>query len=79
MTIYQVPVSQELLDVAGDWQPVSGLRLVSQDGPWAGNPGMVLCMFEDDDAPPELAGKIVDLTLKKFGTTVEVTGRTVIG
>ena len=62
MVRYQVPVSRDLLD-AQPWEPVAGFRMLTTDGPWPGHPGMVLCTFEDDGAPRELDGKIVDVTL----------------
>jgi hypothetical protein len=78
MTRIRVPVSGQLLEARDGWVMASGLRIVSVDGPWDGHPGVSLCTFDDDDAPEDLAGKIVELTLTRFGVTTEITGRTVI-
>jgi hypothetical protein len=70
---YQVPVSDPLLEDLAVWEQVEGLRLISVDGEWR-PPGtgpseviapVKLCTVEDDGAPPELAGKIVDVTLAR--------------
>jgi len=66
VTRYQVPVSQPLLDER-PWLPVEGFRLISEDGPQPGHPGVVLCAFEDDDAPAELEGKIVEPVFRRSG------------
>lgn len=81
---YQVPVSAELL--AGFLVPaataVKGLRFIRSDGPWAKDPRVVLCTFEDDGAGEELAGQLVDLTLARTdtpdGPLITVSGREII-
>jgi hypothetical protein len=81
---YQVPVSAEAL--AGFLPPplhtVRGLRFVSSDGLWGADPRVVLCTFEDDEAPPELDGQLVDLTLSRTetpdGPLIEVLSRSPI-
>lgn len=67
---YQVIIADPILEDPEIWAKAEGLALVSVDGPWApadGSPshGAKLCTIEDDGAPPELDGKLVDLTLTR--------------
>lgn len=56
--------------------PVEGFRLVSADGPWLAHPGVTICTFEDDGAPAELEGKLVELTFTRGEDgAVTITGR----
>jgi hypothetical protein len=64
VTTYRVPVSDSLLTQREYWQDVPGFRLISVDGPWLAHPDISICTFEDDDAPPELEGKLVEPTLR---------------
>lgn len=57
--VYQAPVSDSLLMQRDYWLAVRGFRLVSVDGPWRGHPGDTLCTFSDEEAPAELAGRLV--------------------
>jgi hypothetical protein len=81
MTYYQVPVSDALLLKPAYWAPVAGLRMVSVDGAWPAHPDVTLCTFEDDGAPPELAGKLVEPVIRTDaeGENAQVVGRMVIG
>lgn len=63
MTTYRVPVADPLLADRDYWEPVEGLRLISVDGPWLAHPDVTICTFEDDDAPGELEGKLVEPVL----------------
>lgn len=65
MTRYRVPVADQLLLDKDFWVPVEGLRLVSVDGPWLAHPDMTICTFEDDDAPADLEGKLIEPVLQK--------------
>jgi hypothetical protein len=84
---YQVIISDPVLEDPQIWGRVEGLRLVSVTGPWIppGEPdrGMKLCVLEDDGAPPELAGKLVDITIGRDISGAEpriyVDSRTVTG
>lgn len=83
MTRYRVPVEDKLLLELDSWLPVEGFRLISVDGPWLAHPNITICTFEDDDAPPELEGKLVEPTLQSHyqdGEQVAVTvlSRTVV-
>jgi hypothetical protein len=57
---YYVLVSQELLDWFVPWEN-AGLRMLV----WGEftEPGVRWCLIEDDNAPPELNNKRVELTL----------------
>lgn len=57
---YRVPVADPLLEDRDFWKPVTGFRLVSVDGPWLAHPEVTICTFEDDNAPSELEGKLVE-------------------
>lgn len=59
---YWVLVADELLGEPSPWAEV-GLRL-AEYGPWK-EPGVRWCLFEDPDAPPELDGKKVELTVSR--------------
>lgn len=71
---YYVLVSRELVS-AGD--PVSweeaGLHLMA----WGdvSDPGPSWCLFEDDNAPPELNGKKVELTMTRAEDEIQVSRR----
>ena len=65
MTRYRVPVSDALLLERDAWLPVEGFRLVSVDGPWLAHPDITICTFEDDNAPAELEGKLVEPVLQE--------------
>jgi hypothetical protein len=82
MTRYQVPVALPLLEQRDSWLHVVGIRVVSEDGPWGDHLGVMLCTVEDDCAPAELEGKLVELTLRRVFEDIEdieVIDRTVIG
>lgn len=85
MTRYRVPVSAKLLEDRIYWRPVEGFRFISADGPRAGHPGVTICTFEDDNAPADLEGRLVeplfrqelpDVTSREpsFVGTVTITG-----
>ncbi len=78
MTRYRVPVADPLLAESGFWDPVEGFRLVSVDGPWLAHPEITICTFEDDFAPPELEGKLVEPTLQKNQPRIKVIDRRVV-
>lgn len=65
MVTYRVPVADPLLTERDSWQPVEGFRLVSVDGPWLAHPDVTICTFEDDGAPADLKGKLVEPTLQR--------------
>lgn len=60
MTTYRVPVADPVLAQHEIWDQVEGLRLVTVDGPWLLHPHVTICTFEDDNAPPELEGLLVE-------------------
>ena len=60
VTRYRVPVADQLLAEKDSWQQVEGFRLISVDGPWSGHPGVIICTFEDDHAPAEFEGQLVE-------------------
>jgi|HubBroStandDraft_2_1064218.scaffolds.fasta_scaffold40520_2 hypothetical protein len=66
MTRYQVPVADELLEQR-PWLPVEGFRLVSADGPYNDDPDVTLCTFDDDNAPADLEGCIVEPVFRRTG------------
>lgn len=83
MTRYQVPVARPLLQNS-DLTGVDGFRLISADGPYNGDPDVTLCTFEDDNAPPELEGKIVEPVFQRSGgrfseSRTVILSRSVIG
>ena len=83
MTTYRVPVADPLLLERDYWLPVDGFRLVSVDGPWLAHPDVTICTFEDDNAPAELEGKLVEPVLQSHyedGKVAKVTvmSRTVV-
>lgn len=79
MTTYRVLVSDQLLTQAESWVPVEGFRLVSADGPWLQDPAVTVCTFEDDEAPAELEGQLIALTLQRQPDgTVAIMDRTVV-
>ena len=59
---YYVLVRQELLDADTPWED-AGLHLVETGG--FTEPGARWCLFEDDNAPEELNGKKVELTVTR--------------
>ena len=65
MTTYRVPVTDQLLTERDAWEGAEGFRLISVDGPWPSHPDVTICTFEDDGAPPELEGKLVEPVLKR--------------
>lgn len=72
MTLYFTAVSNDLLSVlrAGKGMPAC-LRLRREIGPVLSpvpRPGWTLVEFEDDEAPPEMAGRMVTPTIR--GTRV---------
>jgi hypothetical protein len=79
---YRVPVADPLLEQARSWLPVEGFRLVSVDGPWLEHPDVTICTFEDDGAPAELEGQLVEPVFTADFTaglpSARVTGRQVI-
>jgi len=79
MTRYRVPVADPLLAKLDGWLPVAGFRLISVDGPWLAHPDVTICTFEDDDAPAELEGRLVEPVFTRDGETVSITGRNPIG
>jgi hypothetical protein len=79
MTRYRVPVADQLLEDPDHWTPVEGFRLLSADGPWLAHPDVTICTFEDDSAPPELEGQLVEPVLTRHDDgTITVTSRTII-
>lgn len=68
MTTYRVPVSDALLEHPMRRERLStavpGLRMISIDEPGPEGMYYTVCTFEDDTAPPELEGKLVELELK---------------
>lgn len=79
MTRYRVPVSDQILAERDFWRQVQGFRLVSADGPWPGHPGVTICTFDDDGAPAELEGELVEPVIRMRGGTISITGRNPIG
>jgi hypothetical protein len=78
VTRYRVPVADPLLAEREVWRRAEGFRLVSVDGPWLAHPDVTICTFEDDNAPPELEGQLVEPTLRRDGETVTVIDRRVV-
>ena len=80
MTTYRVPVAEPLLLQKDFWLPVEGLRLVSVDGPWLAHPNVTICTFEDDNAPGDLEGELVEPILQTNAETgaVKILSRQVI-
>ena len=79
MTVYQVPVADGLLAMRSYWEPVEGFRLVSIDGIWPEHPHVTICTFEDDDAPPELEGRLVEPVISTAEGRAWVSDRVVVG
>ena len=71
--MYRVPVADPLLLERDAWPPVDGFRLVSVDGPWLSHPDVTICTFEDDGAPPDLEGKLVEPVFQRNDETGTVT------
>lgn len=65
MTRYRVPVADPLLEQRDSWLPAEGFRLVSVDGPWLAHPDVTICTFDDDYAPPEFEGKLVEPVFRR--------------
>lgn len=67
MTRYRVPISCELLEhMQSPGSPkVRNWRVVSVDGPWPRDPGMMICTAEDSTAPRILEGKLVEPTVRE--------------
>ncbi len=79
MTTYRVPVADQLLAQQEHWLPCPGFRLVSVDGPWLGHPQVTICTFEDDDAPADLEGLLVEPVIRiERGQPARVTDRIVV-
>lgn len=78
MTRYRVPVADPLLLERDFWRPAEGFRLVSVDGPWLAHPDVTICTFDDDGAPAELEGKLVEPVLRDEHGTVRVIDRQVV-
>lgn len=66
MTRYRALVADSLLTQADYWTPVKGFRLISADGPWLAHPDVTICTFEDDGAPEELEGKLVEPVFMRY-------------
>ena len=76
MTRYRVRVARELLKDR-PWNPVKGFRLISEYQ--SASPDVSICVFEDDTAPAELEGLLIDPILQKDDAgNVTVISRTVI-
>ena len=79
MTRYRVPVADSLLEQAGYWTPVPGFRLISVDGPWLAHPDVTICTFDDDYAPSEIEGKLIEPQFRRHDDgRVVIIGRHVI-
>lgn len=78
MTRYRVPVADPLLAERDSWQQAEGFRLVSVDGPWLAHPDVTICTFEDDQAPAELEGRLVEPVFRRDGETVTIIERNVV-
>jgi len=79
VTTYRVPVADDLLLERDAWNSVKGFRLVSVDGPWPSHRGVTICTFEDDGAPAELEGKLVEPVIKREEDgTVRIIERSVV-
>jgi hypothetical protein len=84
---YQVIINDPVLEDEEIWARVEGLRLVRVIGPWIPpgeiDRGMKLCLLEDDGAPPEMDGKLVDISIgRDISATpprIYVDSRTVTG
>jgi len=74
--MYWVLVSDELMEKKPPWPP--GLRPVQAYDRHPGNPAMRWWLFEDDDAPPELDGKDIDLVFRDEDGKPVLDSRTVI-
>ena len=80
MTRYRAPVADPMLAQKDFWEPVEGFRLVSVDGPWLAHPYVTICTFEDDGAPAELEGLLVEPTFRRRdGETISVIDRRIAG
>lgn len=77
MTRYQVLVSARVLAFRDEWRPVEGFRLVSVGREYDPFAQMRVCVFEDDGAPPELEGQMVEIGLERAGGVTRVASRTV--
>jgi hypothetical protein len=77
LTRYRVPVTGSLLR-QDSVLSAEGFRLISVDEPWLGHPDVMICTFEDDGAPADLAGKLVEVALTRRDGLVIVTARDVI-
>jgi len=76
VTQYRVPVSDDLLEQT-PWRQVVGFRLIAVNGPWHGHKGISIVTFEDDNAPAELEGALVEPVLRHMPDgTVTVQSRT---
>jgi hypothetical protein len=48
------------------------------DGPWLAHPDVTICTFEDDHAPAEFEGRLVEPTFRQDGETVTIIERSVV-
>jgi hypothetical protein len=78
MTRYRIPVADPLLAERDFWKSGEGFRLISVDGPWLSHPDVTICTFEDDYAPAELEGQLVEPTFRQDGETVTIIERSVV-
>jgi hypothetical protein len=78
MTTYRVPVSDRLLKQADNWMTVDGFRLVSVDGPWLLHPYISICTFEDDYAPAEYEGQLVEPVFQYRGGKHYIASRYIV-
>jgi hypothetical protein len=79
MARYRVPIADPLLEQAEYWLPVAGFRLITVDGPWLAHPNVTICTFEDDNAPADLEGRLVQLLFTRLEDgQVAITSRTEI-
>lgn len=80
MTRYRVLVADPLLLERDYWKAVEGFRLVSVGAPLSPHQYMTICTFEDDGAPADLEGKLVEPILQQHADgTVSIMSRTVVG
>lgn len=63
MTRYRVVVADAVLARINDWLPTEGFRLITTEKSQI--PQTTICVFEDDDAPVHLEGKLVVPTFRE--------------
>jgi hypothetical protein len=78
VTRYRVLVADRMLEFRHEWPHVEGYRLAAVGEPWFDGAPMRVCEFEDDGAPPELEGKLVNPVIRMRGGVRRVTSRVLV-